>query len=138
SLRFFPDDRPVAGCDSTSCSEEACSTPLVPLAELDPAPDDPQEALLVAAVESTETTSESGPQFTAYQGAVRVARSAASDQARVAIVLVTAGLSSACGRSLQELVASTYAEDGIPTYVVAPPTSPELTALDSIAASGGS
>jgi hypothetical protein len=138
SLRFFPDDRPVAGCDSMSCSEEACSTPLVPLAELDPAPDDPQEALLVAAVESTETTSESGPQLTAYQGAVTVARSAVSDQHRVAIVLVTAGVSSSCGRLLQELVASTYAEDGIPTYVVAPPTSPELTALDSIAASGGS
>jgi hypothetical protein len=138
SLRFFPDDRPVAGCDSMSCNEEACSTPLVPLAELDPAANDPQEAMLVAAVESTETTGESGPQLTAYQGAVAVARSAISDQHRVAIVLVTAGLSSGCGRSLQELVASTYAEDEIPTFVVAPPTSPELTALDSLAASGGS
>jgi hypothetical protein len=54
ALRFFPDDEPVAGCNENACSTAACATPLVPVGELNAqtAVNDPQQAALVAAVES--------------------------------------------------------------------------------------
>jgi hypothetical protein len=137
SLRFFPDDRPVAGCDAESCSMEACATPLVPLGELDTAPGDAQETRLEDAVAGTETSADAPPQVAAYRGAVAIARGITSEHESATIVLVTASLSSSCGRDLDQAIADTYAESGIPTYVVAPADAPDFDALDALADSGG-
>jgi hypothetical protein len=142
ALRFFPDDRPTAGCNEWSCSATACSDPLVALGDLaaTSAPGDTQEALLVAAVAGTAPGG-STPTYPALDGPLRwaVARTQADPNEIYVTVLVTDGEPTECNTSttaIRKLATDAYNGYGVRTYTIGIAGS-NVTELDALALAGG-
>jgi hypothetical protein len=140
ALRLFPDPQPIPGCDTSTCSVEACATPLVPAAELSgfPAPEDTQEQALTDALSATFASMEDAPLGAAVEGALLEATRLRRDYDRVRVVLATAEIGGGCGRDIGALVEKADLDSGIRTAVVAPASSDALPELDALAARGGS
>jgi hypothetical protein len=142
ALRFFPDDRPTAGCNDWSCSATACSSPLVPLGDLTAtsAPGDTQEAALVAAVAGTSAGG-STPTYPALDGSLRwaIAAAAADTNETYVTVLVTDGEPTECNTSttaIRQLASNAYDNFGIRTYTIGIAGS-NVTELNALALAGG-
>jgi hypothetical protein len=165
ALRFFPDNRPVAGCGTTSpgvgaCSAAACGQPLVPLGLLAAAsaPIDAQEALLVQALSSPVSApgtivSTSGPLlsgsplYPALQGALEwaTAHQSAVPDHKTVVVFVTDGQSTVCESSsdpatevanMAKLASAALKAVGVRTYTIGIQGSEQAT-MDQIAMAGG-
>lgn len=156
ALRFFPDDRPAAGCTQEGCDMAACAQPLVDFGVLtaDPAPADMQEAALVAAIEdATPMLPMNGmmakggtPISVALEGALTWAasRQAAVPDGRTVVLFVTDGAPSGCDERIPfiaDLAASALAESNVSTYAVglanAQGEGVHQDDMDSIATAGG-
>lgn len=106
ALRFFPHDSPAAGCTQEACDVAACAEVLVDMGTLttEPAPDDAQEAALLAAIDEsfpvrTEPVQLGGtPTSVALAGATQwaSAHQAANPESRTAILFVTDGAPAGC------------------------------------------
>ncbi len=140
ALRFFPDDAPVAGCNESACSVQACATPLVEVGELNdqPAYADPQQAALVAAVESKQPGGQT-PNYAALAGATQWAVEHASADLITTVVLVTDGLPNGCNEdtaAIASLASGALASAGVLTYAIGMDGA-DLAQLDPIANAGG-
>lgn len=139
ALRFFPHDSPAVGCsgdDDGVCSAEACSQPLVPLAEVLATPMDPHEAALVAAVQASapppdpvrgsddpQPVPQGTPLHPALEGALTWARAnqLAKPNEKTVVVLVTDGEPSGCNEEINDIAAlaeTAYMTNQIPTYAI--------------------
>jgi hypothetical protein len=166
ALRFFPDDKPTAGCAGyadaafdggvpdaglPSCDLGACSRPLVEPARLtaESTPGDAQEAALVAAVDSSQpppgdtmpNPNPMAPTFAAVGGAEQWAASYASAHPGepTFVLLVTNGAPHGCDEDsadIANLAASANTGAGILTFVVGLPGQNEQV-LNRIAQAGG-
>ncbi len=139
TMRFFPHD----GCGTNqSCDVAPCSQPLVPLGELsaDPAPADGHEANLLNAMAAI-TPDGGTPMSVALEGAEKWAidRSSKHSDERVAVVLVTDGVPSACNLNasyLTGLASGALKSANVLTFPIGLKGSdPDL--LDAIASAGG-
>lgn len=141
ALRFFPDDEPVAGCDDPVCDVGACATPLVPLGELNalPAHSDPQQKLLVEAVQSRSPSGQT-PMYAALAGAEEWAEANALDGVKTAVILVTDGEPNGCPpedtASIAALASNARANADVFTYTIGMDGA-DVAQLDQIAAAGG-
>jgi hypothetical protein len=138
-LRFFPDSRPVTGCDSTQCDRDACAALLVPVAPLtdEPVPADQQQARLELAVAENTITKDGPVPGVALSGALAAAADATTDEQSTSVVLVTAGEADSCGVERVQLAADAYQATGTRTFVVAPASVSDFGGLDAIADAGG-
>lgn len=143
ALRFWPDDKPVKGCDGSSCSATACSQPLVALGTLtaDPAPADAHEKALVSAIDS-RSPGGGTPMYAALAGATQwaTAYQKAHPEESTAVVLITDGEPTQCKTDLFEianLAETAFDDHGVRTYVIGIELQALQPALDLIAASGG-
>lgn len=142
ALRFFPDDEPVAGCNENACSEVACTAPLVQVGELNAqtAVNDPQQAALVAAVESRNPSGQT-PLYSALAGATEWAVANATPDRTTAVVLVTDGEpNDNCNQpngSIAPLAAAALSAADVVTYAIGMDGA-DIALLDQIAAAGGS
>jgi hypothetical protein len=138
-LRFFPDSRPVIGCDATACNFDACAELLVPVAPLtaDPASIDHQEDLLDRAVTQNTITHDAPPPGAALAGALIAAAAGTTTAQPTNAVLVTAGEADSCGVDLVRMAANVFQASGVQTFVVAPATLDDFSELDAIADAGG-
>lgn len=127
ALRFFPDDRPAAGCLTPTCDAAACSQPLIEAARLtaELAPQDAHEAALLDAIElAIPTLNEDGgtPTAAALEGAVAWAKNhqVQHPDERTAIVMVTDGSPTGCERRIWYMTAplSDALSYGIRTYFI--------------------
>jgi Mg-chelatase subunit ChlD len=140
ALRFFPDDKPAAGCSAPSCSTDACATPLVDAGELNalPAHSDPQQKALVEAVQATKPDGQT-PMSAALAGATKWAKANASPDQRTAVVLITDGEPQGCDENvgaIAALAADANTTAGVLTYAIGMAGSKQ-SQLDQIASSGG-
>jgi hypothetical protein len=141
ALRFFPDDKPVAGCNESSCNATACATPLVPLGELNafPAHSDPQQKALVEALATIEPNGQT-PMHAALAGATQWARDNAGPDHNTVVVLVTDGDPNGCVNdigSIAQLAQGAHDEAGVLTYTIGM-AGADKSKLDTIAKAGGS
>lgn len=127
ALRFFPDDRPAAGCLTPTCDAAACSQPLIEAARLtsEPAPQDAHEEALLAAIDSAIPTLNldgGTPTAAALEGAVAWAKNYQAQRPgeRTAIVMLTDGSPSGCERRIWYMTAplSDALTYGIRTYFI--------------------
>jgi hypothetical protein len=142
ALRFFPDDEPAVGCDTPACSATACAQPLVPAGELNhlPASQDPQQQLLVDAVNSRSPSGET-PMHPALAGAEQWAIANADPMnRRTAVVLVTDGMPQGqCNNdpdAIAALAADALSQADVLTYAVGM-AGANIADLDKIASAGG-
>ncbi|MBM4360352.1 MAG: VWA domain-containing protein [Deltaproteobacteria bacterium] len=141
ALRFFPDDKPAAGCSAPSCSTDACATPLVGAGELNalPAHSDPQQKALVEAVQATKPDGQT-PMSAALAGATKWAKQNASPDQRTAVILITDGEPQGCDENIGNiaaLAADARSTAGVLTYAIGMAGSKQ-SQLDQIAQAGGS
>lgn len=141
ALRFFPDEKPIAGCSAPTCSTDACATPLVDAGELNalPAHSDPQQKALVEAVQATSPDGQT-PMSAAVAGATQWAKDHASADHRTAVILITDGEPTGCDENVANIAA--LAEEartsaGVLTYAIGMAGSNKAQ-LDQIAVAGGS
>ncbi len=142
ALRFFPDDLPVAGCNSVACDTTACETALVELGTLtaDPAPTDAHEAALIAAINSKSAVGQT-PTKPALDGALNwISNFATShpDDTNV-VVFVSDGTPTHCGTNAADIIASVaaaHSSANVLTYAVGLAGS-NVSLMNGIAAAGG-
>ncbi|MEM9694381.1 MAG: lectin-like protein, partial [Myxococcota bacterium] len=100
ALRFYPDDQPTNGCSSGTCSEDACSDTVVPLAPVTAAaaPIDTQEQALFAALDA-RSPGGGTPSRVALGGAALAAerRALTNPRDRNVVIFVTDGQPTQCG-----------------------------------------
>lgn len=148
ALRFFPDARPVAGCEAPKCDADACSRPMVEASQLTAAAapaDAHEQALLDAIADATPTgTLGSGtPTSAALGGAARWAKDYAAEHRaeRTIILFVTDGQPAGCEEDVDTIaqgVADALASDQIATYFVGLTDDSALQdTLDTLARAGG-
>jgi hypothetical protein len=132
ALRFFPDDRPAAGCTMEGCNSAACATPLVEAGMLSaaPAPADDHEARLLAAIDSSTPQLPMGSMATggtpisaALDGALSWAAAHQLDHpdGRTVVLLVTDGAPSGCDEriaAITGLAENALAMSGVATYAI--------------------
>jgi von Willebrand factor type A domain-containing protein len=145
ALRFFPHDKPAAGCNQDGCDLNACAAPLVGLGPLTAAaaPADTQEAALInaTAMSAPGMSGQGTPIFAALGGALQWATAQhkqTPDQNSV-VVLVTDGQANGCDTDMghiSALAATALANDGIRTYAIGLTGSQEAD-MDQIALAGG-
>jgi hypothetical protein len=141
ALRFFPDEKPTAGCSAPSCSVAACATPLVDAGELNdkPAYADPHQKKLVEAVQATSPDGQT-PMYAALAGATQWAKQAAGSDHRTAVILMTDGEPDGCDENIDHIAAlagDALKSKGVLTYTIGMPGSKQ-SQLDAIAKAGGS
>lgn len=141
ALRFFPDDDPVAGCNEETCDVTACATPLVDAGVLNelPAHSDPQQKLLVEAVDGKEPNGQT-PMFAALAGAEQWALDHLTEDERTVVVLVTDGEPNGCNQDIDDiasLASGPFDDSGVLTYAIGI-VGANQSQLDQIAAAGGS
>lgn len=136
-LRFFPD----SGCDSSTCSLQKCSEPLVAPAPLtvDAAPVDAQEDALLNAVASKAPGGDT-PMFAALGGAEKWATDyvALHPNEKAVVILVTDGEPNGCNNSI-DAIAKEAADArvlGVYTYAIGLAGSNEAQ-MNQIAMAGG-
>ncbi len=139
ALRFFPDDKPSAGCNAAQCSTAACAKPLVDAGALNiqPAYADAQEKALVAAVKA-EMPDGQTPMYPALGGAEQWAKEHAGTDHRTAVILITDGEPDGCDQNVDHIAA--LAADahgvGVLTFAIGM-AGANQTQLDTIAKAGG-
>jgi len=141
ALRFFPDDKPTAGCSAPACNVAACAEPLVPVGTLNaqPAYSDPQQKALVEAVNSVMPEGQT-PMYAALGGAEMWAKADATPEHRTAVVLITDGEPQGCDENLANiaaLAADAKSSKGVLTYAIGM-SGANQSQLNQIAAAGGS
>ena len=141
ALRFFPDDSPVAGCNETACSIDACSQPLVDAGELTAATaaNDPQQKALVDAVQSKSPAGQT-PMYAALGGAEKWAKAHAAQtngDDKTVVILVTDGEPNGCNEDGAAIagLASDGATAGVLTYAIGMDGA-NASQLDQIAVAG--
>lgn len=141
ALRFFPDDKPAAGCSAPACSADACATPLVGAGELNaqPAYADPQQKALVDAVKAASPDGQT-PMHPALAGAEKWAKANAGPDHRTAVILITDGEPQGCNENVDDiaaLAADAKNSAGVLTYTIGM-AGAKQSQLDAIAKAGGS
>ncbi len=141
ALRFFPDDKPAAGCNAPACSAAACAKPLVDAGTLNaqPAYADPQQKALVDAVKA-ESPDGQTPMYAALAGAEQWAKAHAGADHRTAVILMTDGEPDGCDGNIDHiagLAAEANKSAGVLTYAIGMPGANQGQ-LDAIAKAGGS
>lgn len=146
ALRFFPHDKPAAGCNQDGCNVAACAQPLVELGTLsaDAAPSDAHEQALLDATNATLPPPELGegtPISAALDGALHwaAAQRQMTPNETSAVVLVTDGEASGCDvepEIIAGLASSAFATNGTRTYAVGLTGAVEDD-LNAIAQAGG-
>ena len=142
ALRFWPDDSPVAGCNSSSCNAVACKAPLVNVGLLNiySAPTDVQEQLLVNALNS-KSASGTTPMYAALAGATQWAidYKNAHPAEEAIVVFATDGEPNGCNEdptAIANLAGNAFTTKGIKTYAIGiQDANPVL--MNGIAAAGG-
>lgn len=152
ALRFFPHDKPAAGCrqpddddDMTACSVDACAMPLVGLGTLtaDNAPNDTHEQALIDATMASSPIrmSQGTPIKPALAGALQwaTAQRMSTPAENSVVVLVTDGEANGCGEDIgdiADLAAAALTASDIHTYAIGLTGSQEAD-MDAIAEAGG-
>ncbi len=140
----FPSE--VNGCNDPVCDVGACAAPVVAIGKLtaEAAPNDAQEAALVAAIDNDQPGDGSGrtPTYPALAGSLQWAEGyqAQNPSSAAVVVLVTDGEATGCSTtdtgSIAGLAADSLASAGVRTYVIGLEGSSE-NQIDQIAAAGG-
>lgn len=108
ALRFWPDNSPVNGCSSPSCSNSACASPLVPLGTLTAAlaPGDAQEQALITAING-KSPGGGTPMYPALAGATQwaTAHQNANPNEKTVVIFVTDGEPTECTTSVNKIAA---------------------------------
>jgi hypothetical protein len=145
ALRFFPHDKPAAGCNQDGCDETACGTPLVGLAGLttEAAPADMQEKALIDATNASAPgmAGQGTPIFAALGGALQwaAAQRQKTPNENSVVVLVTDGEANGCNEDIgdiSQLAADALAASGVRTYAIGL-TGSQQADMDRIARAGG-
>jgi hypothetical protein len=128
ALRFFPDDRPAAGCTDPGCDATACSEPLVDFGRLTAAaaPADAQEQALLDAIDAATPVQHmqgGTPISAALQGAATWATTFQAQHAdeRTVILFITDGEPRGCDERFWFLVgyaSDALAKSGVRTYSI--------------------
>lgn len=142
ALRFWEHFKPVAGCDDVSCSVDACSSPLVPLAKLttSPAPADTHEKALIDAINSVTPAADT-PLYPALGGAEKWAKTLqlANPQQQYVVVFVTDGYPNSCNTDSAQIAAlaeDAFVNAGVLTYAIGIQDA-NVALMNSIAQKGG-
>lgn len=142
ALRFWPDDAPVFGCNTSSCSTNACASPLVPLGTLTAAaaPTDAHEKALIDAINS-KSPGGGTPMYPALAGATQWATSyqMMNPTELAVVVLITDGAPENCNtdvNAIANLAGSAYTNANVPTYVIGIEGA-SVTTVNKIAQKGG-
>ncbi len=146
ALRFFPDDKPAAGCNDEACDAAACAQPLVVLGSLtaQPTPADTQEQALLDATDKSAPSNGSGggtPTSAALAGALAWAKMQhqLTPNENSVVVLVTDGEPHGCDEdilNISKLASDALASDNVRTYAIGLTGSQEAD-MDAIAMAGG-
>ncbi|NUQ75481.1 MAG: VWA domain-containing protein [Polyangiaceae bacterium] len=141
ALRFWPDNAPVNGCSSPSCSTNACASPLVPLGTLtsSAAPADAQEQALVTAING-KSPNGGTPMYPALAGATQWATNYqnANPNEKTVVVFVTDGEPTECNTNINQIAAlasNAFNSAGVLTYAIGIEGA-DVAAVNKIAASG--
>lgn len=142
ALRFWPDNSPVSGCNDSSCSTNACKSPLVPvgLLTLQSAPADTQEQLLLNALNS-KSASGTTPMSAALAGATQwaIEYKAAHPQEEAIVVFATDGEPNGCNENsntISNYAGNAFTNSGIKTYAIGIQDA-NPTLMNLIASKGG-
>ena len=150
ALRFFPHDKPQAGCNQDACDVAACAAPMVGLGTLTAAaaPADAHEKALIDATAGATPARAGGggmsagtPISAALGGALQWAgaQHAKTPNESTVVVLVTDGQPNGCDEdigNIAELAAEALAANGTRTYAIGLTGSREAD-MNQIAMAGG-
>jgi hypothetical protein len=124
ALRFWPDSKPVSGCDDTKCDATACSKPLVALGTLtaQSAPADTQEKALVDALNNKQPGGNT-PMSAALAGATQwaAAYQAANPNEMAVVVFITDGDPNGCDEdvtNISNIAGDAYTNSNVLTYAI--------------------
>lgn len=124
ALRFWPDSKPVSGCDDTSCNATACKSPLVPASVLTlaSAPTDTQEKLLVDTL-TAKNPGGNTPMYPALDGATQwaIAYKAANPKEDAIVVFATDGDPNGCNENttqIANIAGAAFDNYGVKTYAI--------------------